>query len=169
MLRADGGRTSRHGPLRHAIDGVTNALKNASAICLIAVWCFVGTRSLDATLAIAGGQAAGATLNGLQSLVQKSLVIAERATGGLRYRATDSVRAPACAPASRIVPSEVVCCMRKYHARLARLREQCARTTRLCWMDHLDSESNLRAAWEWLQVRPARRAEGLEPGPGCAG
>ena len=138
----------------------------ASVICLIASGVFVGTWSLDAALAVGGGPSkAGATLNGLQSLVQKSLVIVERAPGGLRYRLLDSVRAFACARLDAIGGADRVRLMHaQYFARLAASAgERLLDDDQVIWMDHLDSEwSNLRAAWEWLQDKPAHRAQAVD-------
>ena len=166
LSRQTGGADLRHGSLRHAIEWSYELLEERERDLLDCFGVFVGTWSLDAALAIAGGQAqAGATLNGLQSLVQKSLVIVERATGGLRYRLLDSVRAFACARLESMNRAEQVRLLHaQYFARLAGLAgEQLLEDDQVVWMDHLDSEwSNLRAAWEWLQIRPGRRAEAVE-------
>ena len=104
-------------------------------------------------------------MNGLQSLVQKSLVIVERAPGGLRYRLLDSVRAFACARLDAIGGADQVRLMHaQYFARLAgSAGEKLLDDDQVIWMDHLDSEwSNLRAAWEWLQDKPAHRSHAVE-------
>ena len=173
LSRQSGGADLRHGSLRHAIEWSYELLEAHERDLLDCFGVFVGTWSLDAALAVAGGQAqAGATLNGLQSLVQKSLVIVERAPGGLRYRLLDSVRAFACARLDILDRAEHVRLLHaEYFARLAGLAgEQLLEGDQVVWMDHLDSEwSNLRAAWEWLQARPAHRARRLNCLPGCAG
>jgi tetratricopeptide (TPR) repeat protein len=127
---------------------------------------FFGTWSLDAALAVAGGQAkAGATLNGLQSLVQKSLVIVERGPGGLRYRLLESVRAFACARLEAMDRTDQARLLHaRYFARLAATAgEKLLEDDQVVWMDHLDLEwPNLRAAWEWLLTRPVHRAHAVE-------
>jgi non-specific serine/threonine protein kinase len=166
LARQAGGADPRHGSLRHAIEWSYELLEPHERDLLDCFGVFVGTWSLDAALAVAGGQEqAGATLNGLQSLVQKSLVIVERAPRGLRYRLLDSVRAFACARLDMLDRAEHVRLLHaQYFARLAGLAgEQLLEDDQVVWMDHLDSEwSNLRAAWEWLQARPAHRAEAVE-------
>ena len=156
----------RHGSLRHAIEWSYELLEEHERDLLDSFGVFVGTWSLDAALAVAGGQSmAGATLNGLQSLVQKSLVIVERAPGGLRYRMLDSVRAFACARLDTIGRADEV---RLLHARYfsglaGAAGEKLLEDDQVIWMDHLDAEwANLRAAWEWLQDRPAHRARAVE-------
>jgi non-specific serine/threonine protein kinase len=166
LARQAGGADRRHGSLRHAIEWSYELLEERERDLLDCFGVFVGTWSLDAALAVAGGQEqAGATLNGLQSLVQKSLVIVERAPRGLRYRLLDSVRAFACARLDTLGRAEQVRLLHaQYFARLAGLAgEQLLEEDQVVWMDHLDSEwSNLRAAWEWLQVTPARHAEAVQ-------
>ena len=160
------GANLRHGSLRHAIEWSYELLEEPERDLLDRFGVFVGTWSLDAALAVGGGQSkAGATLNGLQSLVQKSLVIVERAPGGLRYRLLDSVRAFACARLDAIGRADQVRLLHaQYFARLAGAAgEQLLEDDQVIWMDHLDSEwSNLRAAWEWLQDKPAHRTQAVE-------
>ena len=166
LSRQAAGADLRHGSLRHAIEWSYELLEEPERDLLDRFGVFVGTWSLDAALALSGGQSkAGATLNGLQSLVQKSLVIVERALGGLRYRLLDSVRAFACARLDAIGRADQVRLLHaRYYARLAGAAgEQLLEDDQVIWMDHLDSEwSNLRAAWEWLQDKPAHRTQAVE-------
>ncbi len=166
LSRQAAGANLRHGSLRHAIEWSYELLEERERDLLDSFGVFVGTWSLDAALAVAGGQSmAGATLNGLQSLVQKSLVIVERAPGGLRYRMLDSVRAFACARLDAIGRADQVRLLHAhYFARLAGAAgEKLLEDDQVIWMDHLDAEwSNLRAAWEWLLDKPAHRAEAVE-------
>ncbi len=166
LSRQTAGANLRHGSLRHAIEWSYELLEERERDLLDCFGVFVGTWSLDAALALAGGQSkAGATLNGLQSLVQKSLVIVERGLGGLRYRLLDSVRAFACARLDAIGRADQVRLLHaQYFARLASAAEQqLLEDDQDIWMNHLDGEwSNLRAAWEWLQDKPAHRAQAVE-------
>jgi non-specific serine/threonine protein kinase len=166
LSRQTAGVDVRHGSLRHTIEWSYELLEERERDLLDCFGVFVGTWSLDAALAVAGGQSkAGATLNGLQSLVQKSLVIVERAPGGLRYRLLDSVRAFACARLDAIGRADQVRLLHAhYFARLAQAAgKQLLEDDQVIWMDHLDSEwSNLRTAWEWLQHKPAHRAQAVE-------
>ena len=166
LSRQAAGANLRHGSLRHAIEWSYELLEERERDLLDSFGAFVGTWSLDAALAVAGGQSvAGATLNGLQSLVQKSLVIVERAPGGLRYRMLDSVRAFACARLDTLGRADKV---RRLHARYfaglaGSAGEKLLEDDQVIWMDHLDAEwANLRAAWEWLLDKPEHRAKAVE-------
>ena len=115
---------------------------------------------------MAGGAAkAGATLNGLQSLVQKSLVMVECAPEGLRYRLLDSVRLFACARLSAMGQEDRV---RQLHAvyfsyLAARAANNFLGEKQVAWMDHIDLEwSNVRAAWEWLLPRTNYQALAID-------
>ncbi len=166
LSRRAAGPNLRHGSLRHAIEWSYELLEERERDLLDSFGVFVGTWSLDAALAIAGGQSkAGATLNGLQSLVQKSLVIVERAPGGLRYRMLDSVRAFACARLDAVGSTDQLRLLHAhYFSRLAGAAdEKLLEEDQVIWMNHLDSEwSNLRAAWEWLLDKPAHRDKAVE-------
>lgn len=165
LSRQAAGVNPRHGSLRHAIEWSYELLEERERDLLDSFGVFTGTWSLDAALAVAGGQSkAGATLNGLQSLVQKSLVIVERAAGGLRYRMLDSVRTFACARLDEVGRAEQVRLLHAhYFARLAAAAdEKLLEDDQVIWINHLDAEwSNLRAAWEWLQDKPAHRAQAI--------
>jgi len=166
LLARQAGATQRHGSLREAIEWSYELLEPAERELLDHFGVFFGTWSLDAALAVAGGQAkAGATLNGLQSLVQKSLVIVERGPGGLRYRLLESVRAFACARLDAMDRTDQARLLHaRYFARLAATAgEKLLEDDQVVWMDHLDLEwPNLRAAWEWLLTRPVHRAHAVE-------
>ena len=166
LSRQAAGANLRHGSLRQAIEWSYELLEERERDLLDSFGVFIGTWSLDAALAVAGGQSmAGATLNGLQSLVQKSLVIVERVPGGLRYRMLDSVRAFACTRLDKVGRADEV---RLLHARYfsglaGAAGEKLLEDDQVIWMDHLDAEwANLRAAWEWLQDKPAHRAKAVE-------
>jgi non-specific serine/threonine protein kinase len=162
LSRQSASEHARHGSLRHAIEWSYELLEERERDLLDCFGVFSGSWSLEAAQAVAGGNAKdGPTLNALQSLVQKSLVIVERSADGLRYRLLDSVRAFASARLGAIGKEEPMRLRHaQYFARLARSADaELLGPNQVIWMDHLDAEwSNLRATWEWLQSRPAHRA-----------
>lgn len=157
---------ARHGSLRQAIAWSYELLEVHERDLLDCFGVFFGSWSLEAAQAVAGGAAmAGATLDGLQSLVQKSLVIVERAADGLRYRLLDSVRAFAVARLRASGQEDALRLLHgRYFAQLARnANDELLEANQVAWMDALDGEwSNLRAAWEWLHLKPAHRALAID-------
>lgn len=162
LSRQSAGPQARHGSLRHAIEWSYELLEDRERDLLDCFGAFYGSWSLEAALAVAGGSAkAGAILDGIQSLVQKSLVIVERSADQLRYRLLDSVRAFACARLAAMGHEEAIRARHAvYFSGLAmNAAEELLGKNQVPWMDHLDGEwANLRAAWEWLQERPQHRA-----------
>lgn len=145
----------RHGSLRRAIEWSYGLLADGERDLLDRFGVFTGSWSLEAAQAIAGGATAGGeTLNRLQSLVQKSLVIVERIPNELRYHLLDTVRAFACMRLEATGnASQVRFLHARYFAQLAVDAEaELLEDDQVAWMDRLDLEwSNLRAAWVWLQ------------------
>jgi len=119
---------------------------------------FAGGFDLDAAQAVAGGEDALDTLDTLGSLVDKSLVLAERTTESVRYRLLETIRQYAAQELLRTRGDDEVLRVRDLHAEYFLALAETARPAlsgrgQAAWLRRLDPEwDNLRAVFGHLQA-----------------
>ena len=171
-LLTGGSRTApaRQQTLAAALDWSYALLPEAEQTILQRLSIFIGGLTLPAAEAVCAGRdiAASAVLDLLARLVDKSLVVAERQSGEMRYRLLETIREYAL---ERLLASGQSNAVRRRHAEFfLSLAQQTARTdTRLVWPEQLTTvnrleveHDNLRAALGWAQTESGAQELGLQ-------
>jgi non-specific serine/threonine protein kinase len=156
QLLTGGGRTTlpRHQTLAALIDWSHDLLTEPERILLRRLSAFAGGWMLEAVEAVCVGDGIeqSQVLDLLTQLVNKSLVIAERAQGEeARYRMLETIRQYAL---EKLTASGEVDVLRKRHAMyfLQLAEEVVIAQLQVAWQDRMQSEyDNLRAALAWSQ------------------
>ncbi len=134
----------RHQTLRHAVQWSHDLLHDSEKSLLARCSVFAGGFDLAAAVAVADSDDEFATLDLLDALVRKSLVIADRSTGHTRYSVLETIRQFA---EERLVASGEAPAVRTAHARHFAAREG---DILALW-----DGPRQRAAYEWLAVETA--------------
>jgi predicted ATPase/DNA-binding CsgD family transcriptional regulator/exonuclease VII small subunit len=168
QLLTGGGRTavSRHKTLRAAVEWSYNLLGEAEKVAFMRLSVFAGGFDLQAAEAVTAGEPllAGAGLDVLDRLVDKSLVVAERTEdGSIRFRLLETLRQYAAARlAERDEQEAVRRCHGLYYLALARTLAV-SRTAEA--YGKLDRElANLQSALSWCvsaEADPCASVSGL--------
>ena len=166
LLARSGTGPARHQTLRASVEWSHQLLSGPEQVLFRRLAVFAGTWPLEAAEAVcalppvAAGQAAGL----LAALVDKSLVQADQAPSGSRYRLPEVIRAFA---RERLAESDELEEMRARHGEyFADLAERAAPelmgAAQGAWAHRLDQDiENLRAARAWCDQDPARAGTGL--------
>jgi predicted ATPase len=134
-------RLERHQTLHHAVQWSYDLLDDSEKTLLARCSVFAGGFDLAAAIAVADSDDEFATLDLLDALVRKSLVLADKSTGHTRYSMLETIRQFA---EERLVASGDAGAVRTAHARYFAARED---DILALW----DSPRQ-RAAYEWLTV-----------------
>ncbi|MCW3100938.1 MAG: putative ATPase [Chthonomonadaceae bacterium] len=161
----------RQQTLQATIDWSYDLLKPQEKLVLECLSVFVGGWTMDTAEQVCGGYQSAETqlqeedlLDILTSLVDKSLVIAERQRTAIRYRLLETVRQHA---AARLIAHDGVDKMKNRHLNwcIALGEEAEAHLTGLeqrTWMERLETEhANIRAALAWCETCTTRVDAGL--------
>jgi predicted ATPase/DNA-binding SARP family transcriptional activator len=159
-LLASGSRTlPRHRTLRATIDWSWRLISPEEQTVFRRLAVFAGTFSLDAAGAVCGDSSSDSPiLDVLQSLVDKSLVIAERSAGKARYRLLETVRQFAAEKLSEAGEREAIA-ERHAYVYLAMAQEAEPRlfagANDPAAMERIDDDiANLRAVFDWDRAAP---------------
>ncbi len=164
-LLAGSNRTAppRHQTLRALIDWSYDLLPPDEQRLLRRLSVFAGSFALEEVKAICDAEKEGRVLDRLTQLVNKSLVVADRATGRrTRYTLHETIRQYG---QERLAEEDALEQMRNRHAafycRLAEEAEpQLYQAGQIQWMDRLEAaQDNLRAALNWTLVDQPTNAE----------
>ena len=143
----------RHQTLTALIDWSWDHLSAEERTLFVRLGVFPGSFTLEGVEAVAGTPplSAGAVLDLLTGLVDKSLVVVETGRAGARYRLLETTRAYA---ADRLTGEEAAFCRHLLACHLAQVLEVAAadyqRTPPRAWLDiWLPELDNLRAAQDW--------------------
>jgi non-specific serine/threonine protein kinase len=171
-LLTAGGRTAtpRHQTLRAAIDWSYNLLSEEERLLFGRLAVFAGGWTLEAAEAVCAGEGVetGEVLDVMSRLVDKSLVVVEKAGERVRYRLLETIRQYA---SEKLVESGERAALSKRHleyfVQLAeRAEPELTGAKQTHWLERVQREhDNLRAALEWCQ----QWAEGAELGLRLAG
>jgi len=146
--------SERHQTLRHAVAWSYDLLDDVEKRVLERCSAFVGGFDLESACAVAGPDDSDefGTLNVLDALVRKSLLVAERASGRTRFGMLETIRQFA---EERLVERDEATAIRTLHARHFAAKE----TEVLAVWDSLRQKesyawfaaelANLRSAWRW--------------------
>lgn len=164
-LLVGGNRTAppRHQSLRALIDWSYDLLPPVEQRLLRRLPVFANGFTLEAAEAVCDEENEGGTLESLTQLVNKSLVVVDRASGrSARYGLHETIRQYGL---ERLADEGAVESMRERHAtyyrRLAEEAEpQLYKVEQMLWLDRLEeSYDNLRAALGWSLIDGATNAE----------
>ncbi len=169
-LLTGGSRTAvpRHQTLRALVDWSYELLSEPERILLRRLSVFAGGWNLEEAEAICAGDglAAGAILDVLSQLVDKSLVLAEEQRGAMRYRLLETLRRY-CGERLAGAEGEL---LRDRHLEYfadfaARIDPLLYGPDQADWYDRLEVDvGNLRAALDWSESRPEQIEAGLRLG-----
>ena len=172
-LLTGGARTAvrRHQTLRTSVDWSHALLMESERILFRRLAVFMGGFDLDAAHAIAGGDVRSyRVLDQLTLLVDKSLVVAESASGPTRYRLLETVRQYAQEKLGESGEADAVRSRhRDHYTAMAALLDTPARAGHDRHLDQADTEiDNLRAAFAWSREKSntelaLRLASSLQP------
>ena len=157
LTRGSRSAMPRQQTLRATVDWSFRLLDEPERALLARLSVFAGGFDLAAAEEVGAG-AAGDVLDQLDSLVDKSLVQAERRDGAIRYRLLETVRQYA---AEQLAASGAAQAAQRAHAEhylalAERADPPVMRDEHLAWLDRLDDEhENLRAALELLLGDPS--------------
>jgi predicted ATPase/class 3 adenylate cyclase len=165
LLQDRGGTTeARHRTLRAAVEWSHDLLTHPEQVVLRRLSVFRGTFDLDAAEHVAAGGdiAGGSVVDLIATLVERSLVVAERGTGGYRYRLLQVVRHYA---AERLTEADEEAATRDRQAEWVARQVGPAMwpsNPALDWyMARATDNHNIEAAHDWL-LESGRTAAALE-------